>query len=104
MGINQHGIKIYSDYAHHPTEVQTTYQALCDNFPNHQIYIIYQAHQVGRIFNLRDEMVQVCAGIDELVLYHIYTAREDVSSLIAQQDRDIFVDVKNADDLASLLA
>lgn len=103
LGQTWSSTKIYSDYAHHPTEVSATYQALCQAFPRHRIHIIYQPHQAGRVLNLRDEMVDVCSQISHLVLYRIYTAREDIVTLLSQQSKDIFVWLQDANELGNLL-
>ena len=85
----RHRTKIYTDYAHHPTEVRATYQALSQHFAQHRIHIIYQPHQVGRILNLRDDMLQVCQEIEDLILYRIYAVREDVKTLLSDYRQDI---------------
>jgi UDP-N-acetylmuramate-alanine ligase/ribosomal protein S18 acetylase RimI-like enzyme len=98
------GACVYSDYAHHPTEVQSTYQSLCDRFGVDHITVIYQPHQAGRILSLRTDMIRVCQTINHLFLYKIYTAREDVPSLLSQYHDGTLWWLKDADALWQLLA
>jgi len=36
------GITIYDDFAHHPTEIECTLEAVCDHFPNKRIVVIFE--------------------------------------------------------------
>ncbi|MEK9726870.1 MAG: UDP-N-acetylmuramate--L-alanine ligase [Candidatus Margulisiibacteriota bacterium] len=48
------GIKLYDDYAHHPTEVISTLEGLFKSFTNHRIITIFQPHRYTRLTNLFD--------------------------------------------------
>jgi UDP-N-acetylmuramate-alanine ligase/ribosomal protein S18 acetylase RimI-like enzyme len=95
---------IYSDYAHHPTEVSATYHAMRQAFPDRQIHVIYQPHQAGRVLNLWDQMIEACTDMWHLCIYRIYTAREHIESLLAQQNNPVFESMQNAEQLWMLLA
>ncbi len=80
------GAKIYSDYAHHPTEVKVTAQAFRETFPNKNIKIVFQPHMYTRTKYLFDDFVKAFAEIpvDQSIIVDIFAAREkdpgDVSS------------------------
>jgi len=79
---NLYGKKIFSDYAHHPTEIQSTTQAFKKAFPSKSITILFQPHQGRRILEFWEDFKNVFAQLDEEVLiYPIYHAREDFEKL-----------------------
>lgn len=38
------GLRVYDDYAHHPTEVRATLQAARQKFPQKEIWVVFQPH------------------------------------------------------------
>ncbi len=68
------GIRIYDDYAHHPTEIKATLDAL-SGFPGNK-HIIFQPHTYTRTYTLFDDFVSVLSLCDNLTLLPIYAARE----------------------------
>jgi len=71
------GVIIYDDYAHHPTEVRASLQALKEQYPNQRIITIFQPHMYSRTRALFDEFVKCFADADEVYLLPIFYARED---------------------------
>lgn len=45
---NFHGIKIYDDYGHHPTEIKATLKGFKEKFRGKRIWCIFQPHQIER--------------------------------------------------------
>lgn len=45
---NFHGIKIYDDYGHHPTEIKATLKGFREKFSGKRIWCIFQPHQIER--------------------------------------------------------
>lgn len=88
IGTNQHDCPIISDYAHHPTEIISTYQAVQESYPDQTITCIFQPHQARRLVEFRDQFIDVLAQIDELLIYDIYTARETMADLQHQLPED----------------
>ncbi|MBI4120324.1 MAG: UDP-N-acetylmuramate--L-alanine ligase [Parcubacteria group bacterium] len=85
--------KIYSDYAHHPTEIRATLQALREKYPNKKIICIFQPHQQDRLTRLFKEFTQAFKQADKIVLYPLYKVKgrdsggktsEDLSRAIKQ--------------------
>ena len=66
---------VIDDYAHHPTEIKATLSA-AKAFPHSRIITIFQPHTYSRTRTLWNEFVQAFDDTDELILTHIYAARE----------------------------
>ena len=73
--------KIFSDYAHHPTEIYQTLQAFRQNFPNKKIAVIFQPHQGRRILEFWHQFKAPLNLADEIFIYPIYHARENFDTL-----------------------
>ncbi len=65
-------VKVYDDYAHHPTEIRATLQAFRDKFPNQPLICVFQPHQVKRLKALFKEFVSAFELADILILLPIY--------------------------------
>lgn len=74
-GIAQ-GITVIDDYAHHPTEIQSTIQALRDRYPQ-RVIGIFQPHLYSRTVKLKNEFGRAFTGLDRLILTDIYAARDE---------------------------
>jgi len=61
--INNKKFTIISDYAHHPTEIKATLEAVREKFPNKKIWCIFQPHQYQRTFYLFNDFVRVFSGV-----------------------------------------
>lgn len=68
-------IKLYDDYAHHPTEIKTTLDAAKQLDGN--TYVIFQSHTYTRTQTLYKEFVDVISKFDNLIVADIYAAREN---------------------------
>ncbi|MGC9326536.1 MAG: UDP-N-acetylmuramate--L-alanine ligase [Candidatus Hinthialibacter sp.] len=69
------GVVVLDDYAHHPTEIQSTIQGLRDRY-NQRIIGVFQPHLYSRTLKLLNEFGQAFIGLDQLILTDIYPARE----------------------------
>lgn len=71
------GALIYSDYAHHPTEIRATLSA-ARKIAKGKLIVVFQSHTYSRTAELFDDFVSAFAesGIDQLILCPIYYARE----------------------------
>ncbi len=75
--VTDSGVEVYSDYAHHPTEIATTIagaRKICKG----KLRIIFQPHTFSRTAELFDGFVSAFAesSADEIILCEIYPARE----------------------------
>ena len=69
------GVPVYDDYAHHPTEVRATIEALREIAPG-RIVAIFQPHLYSRTRAFAPEFGAALAGADEVVVTDVYPARE----------------------------
>ncbi len=70
------GVKIYDDYAHHPSEIRALLQGFRKTFPVAKIGIIFEPHQHSRTAALLSEFVEALSLADEIGLFPIYPARD----------------------------
>ena len=68
-------IKVYDDYAHHPTEIEASLEALKER-PEGRLIVVYQPHLYSRTAPLIDEFAAALSHADLVVLTDIYPARE----------------------------
>lgn len=71
------GVPVFSDYAHHPTEVRATVDAARAAFPGRRVVGVFQPHTFSRTRALLDQFVDALSTPDFLVLAEIYPAREE---------------------------
>ena len=69
------GAVVIDDYAHHPTEIAATLKA-AQKFPHEKIICVFQPHTYSRTRTLWNEFTEAFDDADELILTHIYAARE----------------------------
>ncbi len=70
------GVTILDDYAHHPTEVSATLQAIRQMYPGRRLCCVFQPHQVSRTARLLDELAASLENIESLAVAEIFRARE----------------------------
>lgn len=69
-------IVVVDDYAHHPTEVEASIQALRERFPERRLVVVFQPHLYSRTSQLINEFAAALDRADYVVLTDIYPARE----------------------------
>ena len=71
------GNNIYvDDYAHHPTEVKATIEAIKNGWPNKSILTIFQPHLYSRTKQFYKEFSKSLLSSDKVILLDIYGSRE----------------------------
>lgn len=70
------GAVVYDDYAHHPTEVRATLEALRELEPR-RIVAVFQPHLYSRTKALAEEFGAALAAADEVGVLEVYAAREE---------------------------
>ncbi len=77
IGKTKGGAVLYSDYAHHPTEIAATLSA-ARKITQGKLTVVFQSHTYSRTAELFDDFVSAFSdsGIDKLILCPIYAARE----------------------------
>lgn len=68
------GIDFYADYAHHPTELNAVLK--CVKCLEGKTLVVFQPHTYSRTRILMKEFVKVLSGLENLIIYNSYPARE----------------------------
>lgn len=89
-------IKIMDDYAHHPTEIKATLDALRD-VPKNKLYCIFQPHTFTRTKALLDKFASSFMNADQIIITDIYAARENDNGEIHSKDLVQAINDKGAD-------
>ncbi len=79
-GVTEKGTIVYDDYAHHPTEIKASLEALRELYPKEagkKIWIVFQPHLYSRTRAFFKEFSQAFSLADHVYLLPIYFARED---------------------------
>lgn len=71
-----HQTYFYDDYAHHPTEISATLQALKKQFPVKRVVAVFQPHRYSRVRDFFQEFTKCFSAADEVVVTDIYSAGE----------------------------
>lgn len=66
---------VYTDYAHHPTEIKATLRALKQANPDKQLICVFQPHQRDRLNKLFNDFKHSFVSADQLYLIPLYTAK-----------------------------
>ncbi len=74
VGESENGILVYDDYAHHPTEIKKTLQALRQAYPTQRIVCIFQPHTYSRTKKLFEQFTHSFVDADEVILVPIYAS------------------------------
>ena len=103
--IDNKKITIISDYAHHPTEVRVTLEAVRQKFSNQKIWCVFQPHQYQRTHYLFDEFVNTFRQVqdnhftDKMIVTDIYdvAGREKKKTKTEVSSRKLVEKVKKSD-------
>ena len=69
------GVRVFDDYAHHPTEVKATLEAARALDPK-RLIAIFQPHLFSRTLHLHQDLGRELAAADVVVVLDVYAARE----------------------------
>jgi UDP-N-acetylmuramate--alanine ligase len=71
------GVRIYDDYAHHPTEVRAALSAARAVAGEHKVHVLFQPHLFSRTREFAREFAEALNTADTALVLDIYPARED---------------------------
>ena len=71
------GVRVYDDYAHHPTEVRAALAAARSVAGNHKVHVLFQPHLFSRTREFAAEFADALNTADTALVLDIYPARED---------------------------
>ena len=73
------GVRLYTDYGHHPTEIATFLSAVRRRFPQATVRVLFQPHTYSRTRTFAAELVDALGQADAVYLSCLFAAREDAS-------------------------
>ncbi|MDQ0275791.1 UDP-N-acetylmuramate--alanine ligase [Arthrobacter silviterrae] len=71
------GVRVFDDYAHHPTEVTAALKAARTVAAGHKVHVLFQPHLFSRTREFAAEFAQALDLADTVAVLDIYPARED---------------------------
>jgi UDP-N-acetylmuramate--alanine ligase len=71
------GVRVFDDYAHHPTEVRAALAAARSVAGNHRVHVLFQPHLFSRTREFAREFAEALNLADTALVLDIYPARED---------------------------
>lgn len=74
--INDGGLVMIDDYAHHPQEIAACLKSVRYLYPGKRMVVVFQPHLYSRTRDFADEFARVLSVADELIMMPIYPARE----------------------------
>ena len=80
-----HGVSVYDDYGHHPTEIVATAKASADK-EFRESWVIFQPHTYSRTKNLLNNFAKALLNFDHILVLDIYAARETNTYGISSED------------------
>ena len=75
-GNTANDILVMDDYAHHPSEIKATLNAVRDIYPERRLVIVYQPHRFSRTAQFAPDIARVLSLADEVFLLPVYSAGE----------------------------
>ncbi len=90
------GVKIFDDYAHHPTEIKKVIKI----FPPEKLRVVFQPHRYSRFSRLLKDFAEALSPAREILLLPIYSASEpplpgissaDLLSLLERKKRRVLL-------------
>lgn len=80
--VSNTNLYVIDDYAHHPTAIELTINAIRQKFPNCELTVIFQPHTFSRTIEFLDEFAETLNASDYLYLAEIFgSARESQSDV-----------------------
>ena len=86
-GETKEGTIIYDDYAHHPTEIKASLQALREIYPKGKknIIVLFQPHLYSRTKAFFNDFAASFKEADKIFLLPIYFAREEKDESVSSE-------------------
>ncbi|MGX5717053.1 UDP-N-acetylmuramate--L-alanine ligase [Arthrobacter sp. MAHUQ-56] len=73
----ERGVRVFDDYAHHPTEVRAALAAARSVAGDHKVHVLFQPHLFSRTREFAEEFADALNLADTALVLDIYPARED---------------------------
>ena len=100
------GALVIDDYAHHPTEIEATLNAI-EKIDHNKVWCIFQPHTYTRTYNLLGDFAKVLSRAGNVILTDIYAAREKDTGLVSSRQLAEKIDgavyIKDFNDIADYI-
>jgi len=73
---NINGVKVISDYAHHPTEIMASLKAIREVYNQHTIHVVFEPHRYSRLSDCFNQFLTAFSDCDDLLVTDVYAACE----------------------------
>ena len=70
----ENNIKVYDDYAHHPTEIKAFISSARSKYPNYKLIIVYQGHTHSRTSTFLSEYIESLKEADEVYIMPTFSS------------------------------
>ena len=70
------GVTVVDDYAHHPTEIRATLEAIRSHYSPRRTWVVFQPHQASRTRRLLKEFAGSFSDADIVLVPDIYSVRD----------------------------
>lgn len=77
IGDTKNGATVYDDYAHHPTAIKVTIDAVRKKFPDKKITVVFYPHLHSRTKAFFNEFANELSKSDYIIIAPIYKARKE---------------------------
>lgn len=77
MSAPAEAVTVIDDYAHHPTEIRASIQAVRERHPGQRLIVVFQPHLYSRTRDHLEAFGEALSLADLVILTDIYPARED---------------------------
>lgn len=86
IGVAESGALVFDDYAHHPTEIETTVRAFRDTHPNRRLVLTFQPHLYSRTRDFFEGFVAALSLADEVLLAPVAEARREADRSVGSAE------------------
>ncbi|MDE7162173.1 MAG: hypothetical protein K2N65_05380, partial [Anaeroplasmataceae bacterium] len=77
---------VISDYAHHPEEIQTIYEALVEQYPHKKKICIFEPHTLTRLKYFVEDYKTILKQFDECYLYPLFSSARETHNIVLEQE------------------
>ncbi len=74
---NWKGIPVYDDYAHHPSEIRATLEAVRSMLPGRRLTVVFQPHTYSRTRAMLEQFAGELGKFDSVLIVEVYPARDE---------------------------
>jgi len=94
LGKTKNNCLVYTDYAHHPTEVKAVIQGAKEKYPDKKLIVVFQPHLFSRTKFFLKGFARALNNADKIILTDIYAGREKNDKSI--HSKDLLKEINNS--------